>query len=77
VAVLRFNSSCGGGGSPSRQSATRADIARASAAPSPSGPPFFSGARLEESRYTGGDGSIERVEVGGRAVVVARGEFRL
>lgn len=29
------------------------------------------------ARATGRDGSIERVEVGGRAVVVARGEFRL
>jgi trans-2,3-dihydro-3-hydroxyanthranilate isomerase len=29
------------------------------------------------ARATGHDGSIERVEVGGRAVVVARGEFRL
>jgi len=29
------------------------------------------------ARSEGGDGSIERVEVGGRAVVVARGEFRL
>jgi len=29
------------------------------------------------ARAEGGDGSIERVEVGGRAVVVARGEFRL
>jgi len=29
------------------------------------------------ARATGWDGSIERVEVGGRAVVVARGEFRL
>jgi trans-2,3-dihydro-3-hydroxyanthranilate isomerase len=29
------------------------------------------------ARATGRDGSIEQVEVGGRAVVVARGEFRL
>jgi trans-2,3-dihydro-3-hydroxyanthranilate isomerase len=29
------------------------------------------------ARASGRDGSIERVEVGGRAVVVARGEFRL
>jgi trans-2,3-dihydro-3-hydroxyanthranilate isomerase len=29
------------------------------------------------ARATGTDGSIERVEVGGRAVTVARGEFRL
>ena len=29
------------------------------------------------ARAEGGDGSIERVEVSGRAVVVARGEFRL
>ena len=29
------------------------------------------------ARAEGGNGSIERVEVGGRAVVVARGEFRL
>ncbi len=29
------------------------------------------------ARAEGGDGSVERVEVGGKAVVVARGEFRL
>ena len=29
------------------------------------------------ARAEGGAGGIERVEVGGRAVVVARGEFRL
>jgi len=29
------------------------------------------------ARASGGDGTIEKVEVGGRSVVVARGEFRL